>query len=92
MYRFRDVTLSFTKRKWQTNEYSNTKPPPKTAPSLSREGWGGSFLSGRVGVGLLLGASFNPSPQLLVIKRVTPHGEVFLFSKHFNNTTGSYCI
>ena len=25
------------------------------------------------------GLSYNPSPQRTVIKRVTPHGEVFLF-------------
>jgi len=27
------------------------------------------------------GLSYNPSPQHPVIKQVTPHGEVFLFSK-----------
>jgi len=33
----------------------------------------------KVGVGLQLGVSPNPSPQSIVIKRVTPNGEVFLF-------------
>ena len=31
---------------------------PNRTPSLNREGWGGSFLSGRAGVGLLLWVSF----------------------------------
>jgi len=58
MYHFRDVTLSFTKRKWQTYEC-----PAHKAPSRGRGGEG----------------SPNPSPQSVVIKRVTPNGEVFLF-------------
>ena len=66
------------------------------APSL-REGWGGLSLpkTGRAGVGLQLGwvsppsggggegLPFNPSPQPLVIKRVTPHGEVFFICCNF---------
>ena len=78
MYHLRGVTLSFTMRKWHIYEY-----PIRKAPSLNREGWGGSPVGvglplplGRAGEGLL---SPNPSPQLPVIKRVTPHGEVFLF-------------
>jgi len=59
MYRLRDVTLSFTMRKWHTYEC-----PFHKAPSLGRGGEG---------------LPPNPSPQSVVIKRVTPNGEVFLF-------------
>ena len=76
MYHLRDVTLSFTKRKWQTYEC-----PVRKTPSLNREGWGGSPVwvsSLGLQFGSLVGG-FNPSPQPPAIKQVTPHGEVFLF-------------
>ena len=40
MYHFRDVTLSFTKRKWQTYECPVHKAPWRGASPSLRKGWG----------------------------------------------------
>ena len=46
------------------------------SPSLNREGGGGSFLSGRAGVGLQFGSFLNPSPQTIGFQAVSRFGEV----------------
>jgi len=57
MYHLRDVTLSFTMPKWHTYECPFAK-----APSLSREGWGGSLPLPREGWGGVVFKPFTATP------------------------------
>ena len=75
MYHLQVVTLSFTMHKWHIYECTIARLP---LPKQGGLGWV-SPPSGGGGEGL----PFNPSPQPLVIKRVTPHGEVFFICCDF---------
>ena len=87
MYHFRDVTLSFTKRKWQTYECPKDSLPKQgglgwVSPSLSREGWGGS----PVVVGLLLTLHLN-ALSLNDLRRTV---KFFYLMQHLYNTTSTH--
>ena len=83
MYHLQDVTLSFTIPKWHIYEC-----PIRKAPSLSREGWGGSPVGlgwvspsfGRVGVFLTLHR--NP----LISNELRCTVKFFYLMQLFNNT------
>ena len=83
MYHLRGVTLSFTMRKWHIYEY-----PSRKAPSLSREGWGGSPVGlGWVSpsfrrVGVFLTLHRNPLISCMLHRTV----KYFYLLQHLYNT------